>query len=661
MATEQVSTKTLLDVYRTMVTIRLFEEAVLDLRNDDQVAGSVHPACGQEAIPAAAVAQIEDGDRVVATYRGHGWAIACGIPLDRLLAEICGRATGVNGGRGGSPYLSAPEHGFVGENSIVGAGLPIAAGVALAAQVRGTDRVTLVSFGDGATNQGAAHEGLVFAAARSLPVVFVCENNGWSEMTPISATTRVERLAERAAGYGMPGATIDGNDAEAVAAAVDEAISRARAGEGPTFLECRTTRLRGHYNADIEHYRPQADRDAAREADPIPTARRTLLDHELAVEDELAVLEAEAADAVAAARRSALAAPFPDPATAREHVVAHHRSSRRSPGYDGGPRELSYGLALNLALELELEERPETIVFGEDVGVPGGVFGVSRNLQKQFGASRVFDTPIAEAAILGAAVGASMEGLRPVAEVMWSDFLLVALDQLVNQAANVRYLSSGRTSAPLVVRCQQGATPGSCAQHSQSLEALLAHIPGLRVGMPATAQDAYSMLRAAIADPDPVVIIESRALYGEKGIVDPNDVPEAIGGARVLREGGDVSIVSWGRMTHRVSEAAEELAARGIEADVLDLRWLDPLDMDAVTSSVRKTSRALVVHEANQTGGFGGEVVSRIVQQNFEDLDAPPVRLGSPDVRFPSAPVLQDALLPSAGAIVAAAVDLVGA
>jgi 2-oxoisovalerate dehydrogenase E1 component len=644
-----------------MLTIRRFEETVLELRKQDAIAGSVHVACGQEAIPAAAVAQIQDGDRVVATYRGHGWAIACGVPLDQLLAEICGRATGVNHGRGGSPYLSAPAYGFVGENSVVGAGLPIADGVALAAQVRGTDGVTLVSFGDGATNQGAAHEALVFAAARSLPVVFICENNGWSEMTPISATAPIERLALRAVGYGMPGTTIDGNDPDAAAAAVADAVARARAGEGPTFLECRTARLLGHYNLDIEHYRPQQDRDAAREADPIPAVRRTLVDLEIATAEALDDVASEVEAAVEAARRSALSAPLPDPADARTHVVSEHRSSEPRRAASIGREELSYALAVNLALKLELEERPEVVVFGEDIAVPGGVFGVTRNLQKEFGATRVFDTPIAEAAILGAAVGASMEGLRPVAEIMWADFLLVALDQLVNQAANVRYLSSGRLSAPLVVRCQQGVTPGSCAQHSQSLEALLAHIPGLRVGLPATPQDAYSMLRAAIADPDPVVLIESRALYNDKGVVDLELLPEAIGGARTVREGGDVSIVSWGRMVHRAEAAARELAERGIEADVIDLRWLAPLDMEAVSRSVAKTSRVVVVHEANQTGGFGGELVSRIVEASFEDLDAPPIRLATPDVRFPAAPILQDALLPSADAIVAAAAKLAGA
>jgi 2-oxoisovalerate dehydrogenase E1 component len=644
-----------------MLTIRRFEETVLELRNADIVAGSVHLCCGQEAIPVGAASQLESGDRVIATYRGHGWAIACGAPLDATMAEICGRATGLNGGRGGSAYLSAPEVGFLGENSIVGAGLPIADGVALAAKLRGEGRVAVVSFGDGATNQGAAHEALVLAAAKQLPVVFVCENNGWSEMTPIATTARVERLAERAAAYGMPGATIDGNDCEAVALSVAEAVARARAGEGPTFLECKTARLLGHYNADIEHYRPQDDKDAARAADPLPSTRALLLERGLAREDELVELEKEAAAAVEAARVAALAAPTPDSASAREHVVATYRDDRRSAGAAGDSRELTYALAVNLALWNELAARPEVVVFGEDVAMPGGVFGVTRNLMKEFGSERVFDTPIAEAAILGTAIGAAIEGYRPVAEIMWADFLLVALDQLVNQAANVRYLSRGAASAPFVVRCQQAATPGSCAQHSQSLEALLAHVPGLRVGMPATPQDAYSMLRAAIADPDPCVLIESRALYQEKGVVDPADVPGAIGGAKVLREGDDVTMISWGRMVHRVAAAAERLASAGIGADVLDLRWLNPLDVESICTSVKKTSRIIVVHEANETGGFGAEVISTVVGRNFEDLDAVPTRLGAPDVRFPAAPALQEALVPSVDTIVAATTRLVRA
>jgi len=646
----------LIAAYRSMALVRGFEERALALRQADEIAGSIHLCTGQEAIPVGALAALEPDDRVLATYRGHGWAVACGVPLDALMAELCQRATGVNGGRGGSAHLMAPAHGLLGENSIVGAGVPIAAGAALAAQVTGSGRVVVVSVGDGATSQGSMHEGLVFAAFRRLPLVVVCENNGWSEMTPIDQIVPVERLATRAAGYGMPGATIDGNDPDAVYEAVAEAAARARAGDGPTFLEARCHRLGAHYNGDIEHYRPAADHDAAVAADPLAALRRRLLEAGMP-EAELAALEWEVGAELDAATTAATAAPRPDPAGARAHV--HGRPAAAvATGEPREEQELTYVKAVTEALRRELRARPDVVVYGEDVGASGGIFGATRQLQEEFGAMRVFDSPIAESAILGAAVGAALEGLRPIVEIMWGDFLLVALDQLVNQAANVRYVSEGRHCAPLVVRTQQGATPGSCAQHSQSLEALLAHIPGLRVGVAATPQDAHAMLRAAVADDDPVVLFESRALYQHKGKVSLGGEREGVGGARTRRDGGDVAIVSWGRTALLAEQAAEGLAADGIAATVLDLRWLSPLDDDAIARAVRRTGRVVVAHEANITGGFGAEVAARIGETQFDALDAPVMRVGTPDVRIPPAPGLQAALLPSVEGIAKAAAEL---
>lgn len=351
--------------------------------------------------------------------------------------------------------------------------------------------------------------------------------------------------------------------------------------------------------------------------------------------------------------------PQPDPATAGDHlygepVVASERA--------GGTRaELTYQRALNLALKTELEERPEVLLFGEDVGFAGGIFGVSRGLQKQFGPERVFDTPISEAAILGSAVGASLEGMRPVAEVMWADFLFVALDQIVNQAANVRYVNRSRLSAPLTIRMQQGVTPGSCAQHSQSIEAVLAHIPGVKVGLPATAQDAYDMLRAAIADPDPTIVVEHRSLYQETGTVDTGGVAQRAEGARLHRQGGDVAILTWGQLLGRALEAADILAVEGIATSVLDLRWLRPLDEAAIERVVATSGgRVLVVHEAFRFGGFGAEVAAHIAAEHHATLRAPVARLGTRDARLPAAPVLQQALVPGADQIVAAARELLG-
>jgi 2-oxoisovalerate dehydrogenase E1 component len=646
-----------LDAYAAMLRIRLFEERVQALRDENVIAGSVHLCAGQEAIPVGAAAALREDDRIVPTYRGHGWAIARGVPIDALLAEICQRATGINGGRGGSAYFTAPRYGLaLGENSIVGAGVPIAGGLALAGQLQGSDRVVVVSIGDGATSQGAVHEALVFAAGKRLPLVVVCENNAWSEMTATGAMLAHDDLAARVRGYGITAATIDGCDPFATHAAVAEATARARAGEGPSFLDCKTIRLWGHYNADIEHYRPKEDKEAAAAADPLPRLRRALLERGEAGEGDLTELETTVRNEIADAEAFARSSPDPDPSTARDHVSRNVAITRPQARADG--EETTYVLAVNAALRTELTERPELVVFGEDVGVAGGVFGATRNLQREFGADRVFDTPIAESAILGAAIGLAAEGLRPVAEIMWSDFLLVALDQLVNQAANARYISRGETTLPLVVRTQQGVTPGSCAQHSQSLEALLAHVPGLRVGLPATPQDAYSMLRAAIADDDPCIVIESRALYQQKGPLSAEPDPD-IGGARLHRTGSDVVLITWGRMLHATLAAAETLAGAGIETTVLDLRWLSPLDEESIAEAVDGGGRVLVVHEANRTGGFGAEIAARLAEHFFDSLDAPVKRIAAPDVRFPAAPALQNALLPDATAIVTAAQELI--
>lgn len=310
--------------------------------------------------------------------------------------------------------------------------------------------------------------------------------------------------------------------------------------------------------------------------------------------------------------------------------------------------DTTYAQAVNSALDRALRERPETLLYGEDVAKWGGIFGCTKGLADKHG-DRVFDTPISESAILGSAVGAALLGQRPIVEIMWVDFALVALDQLVNQAANVRYVSRGELTAPITVRTQQGAMPGSCAQHSQNLEAFFAHTPGLVVGLPATAQDAYDMLLSAIWCDDPAIIIENRTLYFDRSESVELDRPvQPVGGARVVRQGADVTVVTWSAMLRRVADAAESAANKGVDVEVIDLRWLQPLDMPTVLASLEKTNRLMMVHEANRTGGFGGEIAARVAEDALNLLDAPVRRVAVPDSRMPAAPHLQRALIPSA-------------
>lgn len=644
--------------FERMAFIRQFEQRVFELSHAGEIAGSVHLCSGQEAIPVGALAALMPGDRVFATYRGHGWALACGSDPTGVLAEIMQREGGVNGGRAGSPFLSDPSVGFMGENSIVGAGFPIATGAALATVRQGDGRVILTSVGDGAMNQGAVTEAMVFAAAHSLPVIFICENNEWAEMTPFSTTMRSADVVERARGIGIDAAIVDGNDPFAVRDAVASAAARCRAGEGPAFLECTTVRLKGHYNRDIEHYRAKADIEADALRDPLLALARVLIDEHGWSDADVEQVRERVAARVEELVEVVVRMPSPNPASALEHTYGPVVELS-----DSGPLEqanLTYQRAVNQALRAELTERPELLVYGEDVGFAGGIFGVTRGLQKEFGAERVFDMPIAESAILGSAVGASMAGMRPVVEIMWADFLFVALDQVINQAANVRYVNRSLVSAPLTIRTQQGVTPGSCAQHSQSVEAILAHIPGIKVGLVATPQDAYDMTRAAIADPDPTVLIEHRALYQMADDIRTGARTQRAEGARQHRQGSDVAIITWGACLHPSLQAADELGTDGLSASVLDLRWLRPLDTDAIDRVVDAAGgKVLIVHEAPVFAGFGAEVAATVHDRHAGGLRPSVRRLGQPAVRMPSAPSLQAALLPSARSIADAARALI--
>lgn len=642
------------DMLARIAFIRAFEAKAWSLTqvNPPRVPGSMHFCAGQEAVPLGAVAGLREDDQLLATYRGHGWALASGLEARLVMAEICQKAEGVNGGRGGSAYLMAPDTRFIGENSIVGAGTTIACGVAMANLAKKNGRVVAVSIGDGAMNQGSVHEAMAFAAAFKLPVIFVVENNGWAELTPTTRMTTVDRLARRGQGYGMPSATIDGTDPIKVRDSFALAADHARAGNGPSLLEFKVPRLWGHYNRDIEHYRPKADREAAAEQDPIKLLSQRLIAAGFMTQAQIdAMIIAETAE-VEDMTESVMAGPEPDVTTSRLHVQA---SPVASTPVVTETRTLTFIEAVNLALRTELENDPATLVYGEDVGFGGGIFGASRYLQRDFGEARVFDMPIAENAILGSAVGAAISGMKPIVEIMWADFIFVALDQVVNQAANIRYITGGKTHCPMVIRTQQGVTPGSCAQHSQSIEAMLAHVPGVKVALAASATDAYALLRAAAADPDPVVVIEARGLYQEKADVHLTDGAEPAGRARLRREGKDVAIITWGTMVPRALAAAETLASEGIEAHVLDLRWLNPLDEAAMLTAVKAAGgRIIIAQEAVRTGGFAGEVAMRLHELAGKTTALRIERVTTPDVRMPSNAGLQASLVPQAADVAAA-------
>jgi len=638
-------------LFETMALIVAVDDAVRDAISSGQATLTYYSPRGQEAVAAGFAAALRPDDYLVTTYRGMHDQIAKGVPLRPLLAEMVGRAEGTGKGKGGPMHVVWPESGLMLTTGVVGSGLPIADGLAWAAQrhaeraggasAAGQPRVTVVCFGDGASNIGAFHEACNLASLWQLPVVFLCQNNGYGEHTAFAHHQRTESVAARAAAYAMPGVTVDGQDPVAVYDAVADAVARARAGEGPTLVEARTYRLYGHVFGDRMAYVDKAELDAQWRGEPMARLRARLLDEGVLDEAGAAELEADCARRATTTLAEVLALPEPGPDEVLTDVVAAVPAAAALPSRAG--EEMSVRAAITLALDEALAADERVVLLGEDIA-ESGVFGLTRGLAATHGADRVRDTPISEQAIVGAAVGAALGGLRPVAEVMFMDFLGLCLDQLANHAAKARYMSGGRTPVPMVLRTAVGGGLQVGAQHSQMLEAWLAHVPGLKVVVPSTPADARGLLASCIADEDPCVFIEQVPLLAKKGALGADAVP--LGVADVKRAGSDVTVVTYGRQVHLALEVAAAAAERGAEVEVLDLRSLVPLDAAAVRASVQRTRRAVVLHEAVVTGGFGAELAAGISEALFGALAAPVLRVGALGAPLPYAASLERLALP---------------
>lgn len=541
-------------------------------------------------------------------------------------------------------HIADPSIGIFGANGIVAAGLPIAVGASAASQIRADGGVAVAFFGDGALAQGAFHEAVNLAAVWNLAVVFWCENNGYAEFSP-ARTQYSATLERRAAGYGIDYVAVDGNDVTATANAMTRVVEATRDGGGPVIVEATTYRWHGHYEGDPQRYRSQAEIDSWKDRDPIVLHASRLEAAGFSAE-EITSLEASVAQELDEAVEAARLLPQPDTTTV-SHFVMRARPEPPEPAALSEDAPMFRTMdAIHSALEMELSHDERVFVAGIDVAEGGNVFGLMRGLRDKFG-ERVRDTPISETAIMGLGVGAAMAGMRPVVELMYLDFVGVCLDQLLNQAAKMPFMTGGTAEMSLTVRTQFGAGRSSGSQHSQSLEALLAHIPGLSVVMPSTPADTYGLLRAAIQDPNPVVFIENRLLYGMKGPQPPTDYIIPIGKSKVVRAGTNITVVSVSRMVHEALAAAEVVAGEGISVEVIDLRTVAPLDMAPILESVRKTSRLLIAHEAVMAFGIGAEISATVAREAFWDLDAPIFRVGAASTPPPYAPNLERAWLPN--------------
>ncbi|MCE5218877.1 dehydrogenase E1 component subunit alpha/beta [bacterium] len=708
-----------------MLAIRSFEETIVKLKGGKyeplagyKFIGATHLSMGQEAVAVGAVSVLKADDYITSTHRGHGHSIAKGafalekqtpeylmdfvggegdpkdprglldcalqMHLNRTMAELFGKEEGYCRGRGGGMHIADFHAGHLGANAIVGGSYAIAAGAAMASDKLGNGRVCLCFVGDGATNNGIAHEAYNFASMaqfkKGCPVIFLVENNQYG-MTgqERGEVTGIEYLAQRGAGYNpenMHAEVINGMDVLAVRDAVERAVEKCRKGEGPVLLEAMTYRYMGHSLSDTrETYRTKEEEAAWEKKDAIRAFMGALVKSGVATKDEVKLRRELARERIERAAIYASNATDPDPSTIYEGLYADSTSDKVDPKYATSASELQteptrqrrdgqgkilYRHAVIEALTEEMLRDKRVVLYGEDVADYGGAFQATKGLLEIFGRDRVFNSAISEAGIIGTGTGAAMAGLRPVVELMYIDFILMAMDQVGNQAAKNRYMFGGKAKIPLVIRTTIGGGKGYAGQHSQSLEAVATMFPGLKVVAPATAYDVKGLLKASIRDDNPVVFIEHQNCYTERDEVPEDDYTIPLGVARVAREGTDVTVVAYSFMYWRAMQAAELAAEEGISVEVVDPRTLLPLDVDTIVASVEKTGRLLVVQQAPSIGCYGEHIAYAVQNRCFGKMKSAARIVAAHDVPPPMAASLENENLPTPEKILANLKQLMG-
>jgi len=665
----EIPREKMLDMYVKMIKIRRFENRVVRLFQAGRIPGFLHTYVGEEAVAVGACAVLRQEDYVTSTHRGHGHLIAKGARLDKMMAELYGKKTGYNRGKGGSMHITDFSIGVLGANGIVGGGIPIATGAGISIRRKGQDRVAICFFGDGASNRGTFHEGLNLGAVWKLPVIYVLENNLYGFSAHTSKTTAVKDISVRSTAYNVPGITVDGNNLLAVFDAVREACGRARSGKGPTLIECKTYRWRGHYEGDPLIYRTQEELEEWKRRDPIQRLKKVLIDRHFLSQDEDEAMRKKIDKEIEEAVRFAEESEYPEPQEALHDVFEEdiqvkpvdrqidQETEKRTA--TERMKKMTYSAAIAEAFHEEMARDETIIVYGEDVGLVGGAFKATRGLQERFGEERVKDTPISETAIVGSAVGAAMTGSRPVVELQHDAFVGVCMDEISNQAAKMHYMSGGQAKLPLVIRTPLlGGGLRAAAQHTGRPETWFLHVPGLKICVPSNPRDAKGLLKTAIRDNNPVLFFEHVLLYNKEGEVPEEEYLIPFGRAEIKRKGDDVTIFATSLMVHKVLTAVDELAKEGISVEVIDPRTLVPLDKKTLIDSVKKTGRLIIVTEDCKTAGIGAEISAIVVEEAFDYLDAPIKRVCTLDVPLPFSPPLEDFAVPNEEDIMNAVKDL---
>jgi len=658
-----LSDNDVVEMYRRMVLARKLDERMWALNRQGRVAFVVSVS-GHEATQVAAAFAIDPTkDWSLPYYRDIAFNIGLGVSVDDLFLGVFAKAGDpASGGRQMPNHWSEPDLNIFTHSSAIATQFPHAAGIAYELKRSGSDAVVMVSGGEGSTSEGDWHEAMNFAGIHELPMIFLIQNNLYAISVP-AAEEVAGQIAERAAGYGIEGVVVDGNDALTVYGAMTAAVEKARAGGGSTLIEAMTYRYYAHTSDDDDKlYRTREEVEQWRRKDPIPAMRQYLVEHRLLDTAGEASIDEEVVALVTAAAERAEGAP--DPTDAFSHVYANPITpTEPAVAIEAVPpgEEVNLITAINRSLHHVMELHDDIVTFGQDVADPkGGVFKATLGLSDAFGHDRSFNAPLSESLIIGLGIGMAATGTKAIAEIQFADFIHPGFDQLVSEASRIHYRSNGRWKCPMVVRVPYGGGIHGALYHSQSIEAMYAHIPGLKVVVPSTPANAKGLLLSAVEDPDPVMYLEPKKLYRlASGPLPPGDHRIALGKAALRRDGDDLTIIAYGSMAHFAVEAADRLAEEGIEISVLDLRSLKPLDWPSINAAVERTSKVLVVHEDNEFLGFGAEISAQIMEKAFDWLDAPVQRYATPDVpTFPYAPTLETQLIPDVEGMIGRARDL---
>jgi len=634
------SEKTLLHLHEQLIKPRLIEEKMLNLLRQGRIS-KWFSGIGQEAISVGAACALLPDETIFTMHRNLGVFTARDMPLDRLFCQWQGKRLGYTKARDRSFHFGAMEHHIVGMISHLGPQLSLAAGVAMAHKLKKEGRVSLAFTGEGATSQGEFHEALNVASVWKLPVIFLIENNGYGLSTRPSEQYACESLVDRAIGYGMRGLSIDGNNIIEVYSTIRRLAEDMRENPEPVLLECRTFRMRGHEEASGTKYVPKELMEEWAKKDPIENYEKWLLSEGILTEAHIKSLKDKYKKSVQEAVDIMFAEPEPEPNTIEELADVYKETPKPTPSNSAG-KEARFIDAISDGLREAMLRHPNLILMGQDIADYGGVFKITQGLMDEFGKDRVRNTPLCESAIVGIGLGLSMGGFKSMVEMQFADFVTCGFNQIVNNLAKLHWRWG--QNADVVIRMPTGGGTGAGPFHSQSNEAWFTHVPGLKVVYPSTPHDAKGLLLASFEDPNPVMFFEHKALYrSESGAVPEGFYTVEIGKARQVRSGNEVSIITYGLGVRWAQQVAEEM---GLDADIVDLRSLVPLDYEAIATSVKRTNRVLILHEDTLFGGIGGEIAAWISEHLFEHLDAPVMRAASLDTPVPFAIPLEQNFFP---------------